>query len=520
MPRNALFGSRAGLNFVQPLSPAWRSAVIRLALVWTALIVLFRSDWSDMAAQWWGSSTYNHILLVPVIIVWLVWQRADQLLRITPAIWWPGLLLATGAALAWLLGAISGLSIASQTGAVGLVVASAVTLLGPRVSTGLIFPLGYMFLLVPFGDELVPALQMVTADIATALVDWSGIPAKIDGVFISTPFALFEVAEACSGVRFLVAMIAFGILVANLCFVSWRRRAIFLAVCVAMPVLANGVRAWGTIYAAQYFGVEVATGLDHIIYGWIFFALVLALVVGGAWPFFDRPLGDSPIDADRIQASPLLGRLEAMKIGAAPAIARLAFIAIGGLAWARAADGLVAPMPRQIYLPEVPGWHRVDYAPAVWWEPRAEGAEHRLLGRYADKDGREVDVFLAVYSSQGEGREAGGFGQGALAAESDWSWQSPGPAIGGAKSDRLLAHARTERLALTWYRTGDKLTGSNVRLKLANMADRLLLRRNATTVLILSAEEREGKPAADTLNAFRRATGPLDQWMDRVAGVR
>jgi len=519
MLRSALSGPFAGLSFTQPLSPAWRSALVRLVLVWAVLIGLFHSDWAEMAGQWWNSSTYNHILLVPAIIAWLVWQRAEPLLRIAPTSWWPGLVLAAGAALVWLLGTFSGLATASQAGAVGLLAASAVTLLGPRASTALVFPLGYMFFLVPIGDELVPALQMVTADIAIRLVELSGMQAVIDGVFISTPVALFEVAEACSGARFLVAMIAFGVLVTNVCFVSWRRRAAFLAACVVVPVIANGVRAWGVIYAAQFVGVETAAGFDHIIYGWIFFALVLVLVIWASWRFFDRPLGDPPIDPDRINASPLLGRLETMKIGAIPAIAALAVIAVGSLAWARAADSLVAPMPRQIYLPDVPGWHRVAYTPAIWWEPSASGADHRLLGRYADKDGREVDVFFALYSSQGEGHEAGGFGQGALPDDGDWNWQSPGPAIGGAKSDRLFARG-TERLALTWYRTGDLLTGSNARLKLANMGDRLLLQRQTTVVVILSAEERAGKPAADAIVAFRRATGPLDQWMDRVAGVR
>ncbi|MBW8753322.1 MAG: EpsI family protein, partial [Sphingomonadales bacterium] len=185
-----------------------------------------------------------------------------------------------------------------------------------------------------------------------------------------------------------------------------------------------------------------------------------------------------------------------------------------------AADALSAPLPHAIALPEVPGWHRVAYAPSVGWNPRAEGAEHRLLGRYADVQGREVDVFLAVYGSQGEGREAGGFGEGALPPGGTWAWQSPGPALNGAKSDRLLAEGRVARLAYTWYRIGDLTTGSNARLKLAAMADRLLLRERATTMLILSAEDREGNPAQGAMAAFLRAIGPRDRWMDRTAGVR
>jgi EpsI family protein len=88
------------------------------------------------------------------------------------------------------------------------------------------------------------------------------------------------------------------------------------------------------------------------------------------------------------------------------------------------------------------------------------------------------------------------------------------------KSDRLLAEGRVERLAYTWYRTGDLTTGSNARLKLANMADRLLLRARPTTMLILSAEERPGVPAKSALDEFLRAISPRDRWIDRTAAVQ
>jgi len=502
------------------LSPAWKQALIRLAIAWSAIFVVFFGDWAAMFDQWWNSSTYNHILLVPAIIVWLVHYRAPELAKLEPTNWWPGLVFAAGATLLWSLGVFAGLATARQLGVVLLLVAAVLTLLGPRLGRALVFPLGFMLFLVPFGDELVPALQMITADLTIGLVHLSGIPAVIDGVFIDTPAGLFEVAEACSGVKFLVAMIAFGVLVANVCFVSLWRRAAFLLACVVVPILANGVRAWGTVFAAQYVGAETATGLDHIIYGWIFFGIVLALILGGAWRWFDRPLDDPVIHAARIEASPLLTRLAALRIGAGAALAGLALIAGAGQGWTRAADALSAQLPQQIFLRDVPGWHRVDYTPSVWWEPRASGAEHRLLGRYADDEGREVDVFLAIYASQQDGREAGGFGEGAIPVDGAWAWLSPGPAGNRASGDRLLAEGRVARLAETSYRTGDLVTGSNAVLKLATMRDRMLLRARPTMLLILSAEERKGADAADSIARFRKAAGPLDLWMDRIAGLR
>jgi exosortase A len=502
------------------LSPQWRGALPRLGAAWLVLLAGFAGDWAAMARQWWDISTYNHVLLIPVILGWLVWQRWPQLEQLTPLAWWPGLALLSGAAFLWLLGAMSGLDLARQAGVVAMLGACVPLILGVRISVALVFPLGYLVFLVPVGEELVNVLQTITAEITIALTHLSGIPAEIDGVFINTPAGLFEVAEACSGVKFLIAMAAFGVLAANVCFLSWRRRTAMLLACVAVPILANGVRAWGTIYAAQIFGIEAAAGFDHIVYGWFFFAIVLALVIACAWRFFDRPLNAPVIDLVAIENASWLGRLEGFAFPGTAALVGFALVLGAARCWALAADTIAAPMPAHIDLPVVEGWTRVDYAPAIWWEPRAQGSDHRLLGRYRDARGHQVDVFVALYASQGEGREAGGFGQGALVPASAWAWQAPGPSLEGGKGERLLGNGSVERLAMTWYRQGALLSGSNARLKLAVIADHLLFRAEPTTMLILSAEDMPRGMAEQSIASFRASTGSLARWMDGIAQVR
>lgn len=502
--------------FWDALPSVWRGPAARLGASWLALILLFMGDWADMADQWWNASTYNHVLFVPFIAAWLVTLRWPQLRRLEPHAWWPGLLLVGGAAIIWLLGAFSGLNLFRHIGAVALLPASAVALLGPRVSLGLLFPLSYMMLLVPFGDELVPALQMITAEISIALVHASGVPAIIDGVFIETPVGVFEVAEACSGVKFLIAMVAFAAFVANLFFRSWWRRAGFMAFAVIVPILANGIRAWGTIYIAQSQGVEFAAGFDHIVYGWVFFALVLVLVLALSWKFFDREVDDPMIDAAAIEARDfgVLGRSPARPVGLLLAIGT---IVLAVQLWASAANAMEAEIPVRIDLPAVPGWERVDYSPALAWQPRAGGADHRLLGRYRDSEGRTIDVFIALYAAQSEGSEPGAFGQGALDPASDWAFNGEGVPIAGAKSEMLLGAGTEGRAAATFYRVGDQLTGSRPALKLAAMRDRLLLDPRPVSMLVLSPETRGPEEGAEIIGAFRQATGPLGPWLDRLA---
>ena len=167
-----------------------------------------------------------------------------------------------------------------------------------------------------------------------------------------------------------------------------------------------------------------------------------------------------------------------------------------------------------------PGWHRVDYTPLVWWEPRASGADHRLLGRYADVAGHRVDVFFALYGRQSEGHEAGGFGQGALMPGGAWAWTARTSAGAQASGELLRTTGNITRSAETTYRIGSLTTGEDAQLRLAVMADRLFLRVRPVGMLILSSENAVDAPHADGIAAFRRAIGPVGPWMDRAAALR
>jgi len=328
-------------SWPQRLPSAWRLPLLQLALALAGLSLLTRGDWGEMTRQWWNSSTCNHILLIPPILAWLVRLRWPELRKLQPQAWWPGLAWLGVGLLTWGLGRAAGVNLVAQLGAVAIVQSAIATVLGPRIVVGLLFPLAYMVFLVPFGDEIVPPLQAITAKMAVALTQASGVPASISGVFIDTPVGRFEVAEACSGVKFLVAMIALGTLVAHLCFRSRKRRAVFMAACAIVPVLANGVRAWGTIYVAQSRGVEFAAGFDHIVYGWFFFAFVMITLLAISWRYFDRAANDDFIDAEALVASPRLTRLADRRIDGWWALVLL--LAVIGAIWAATlATGLAA----------------------------------------------------------------------------------------------------------------------------------------------------------------------------------
>jgi exosortase A len=493
----------------------WRAHLIALGLVSTLILACFHRDAADMVAIWWNSSTYNHCVLVPPIIAWLVAQRLPELRQLQPGAWTPGLLIVGAGAIMWLLGEAGGINLGRHIGLVAMLQGAVLACLGQAVARALLFPIFYAIFMIPAGEEIVPLLQTVTAAMCMALLGIVGIPAHIEGIFITTPNGYFEVAEACSGVKFLVAMVAYGALVANTCFRAWPRRAAFMLAAIVIPILANGVRAWGTIYIASVTGSDFASGFDHVVYGWLFFAVVIALLMAAGWHFFDRKPGDPWFDARSLQPNPIFARSPLSSVASAAAA-----LAILPLIWSAAiASTGTRPPPATLTLPAVPGWTRSPVASGALWQPHFAGADILRIGHYRDAQGRAVDLAVAVFSRQSDGRELIGFGQGAVGPDSDWTWIAGGPAPANGRLDRIAKGGIVREVA-TFYRVGEILTGRDVEAKLATTKVRLLGGpQRAVAVLVSAQAPAEGASPRPAIDAFLSALGPIAPLADRAAGL-
>ncbi|MFZ5609476.1 MAG: exosortase A [Pseudomonadota bacterium] len=395
---------------------AWRAAAAALALAGATALILMRDALSSMVGTWWNSVTFNHILLVPAILAWLVWQRRGVLAAVRPRPWAPGLIGVAAAGGVWFLGRIGDVNVVQQFGLVFTLQALVLTLLGPLVARVLVFPLGFMLFLVPFGEGLIPPLQDVTAHFIVKGLQLLNIPVYLDGYFLMTPSGNFEVAEACSGVRYLISTLVLGILFANVAFKSPWRRAVIIALSIIIPIIANGLRALGIVYIAYLTDNEYATGVDHLIYGWIFFAFVTIFLLIVGMSFSDKPAGAPAVDTATLPPQPALPARGSAALGIG--LAALALVGAGpAYAALIAARQPMAQVETFAALPPPAGWQAVP-APDDW-APRYAGVDAERLEHFG-KGGATLSLYRGRYNKQTPEGELIGYGNSAAAPLERW----------------------------------------------------------------------------------------------------
>jgi exosortase A len=259
-----------------------------LAVMLASLAILLLAFTPEAAAAvrvWIASTAYNHGFLVLPLTGWLIWDRRHHLAA-TPIAPWPAAAIAVlPLAAAWFAAKQLGVMEGRQFAALGLAELLAAVILGRQMTRALAAPLLFLTFLVPSGAFLTPQLQIITAGCIDLGLTLLRIPHLSDALFIEIPEGRFVVAEACAGLRFLVASVAFGTLYGFMLYRDLIRRVAFIAACLVVPILANGLRALGIVVLGHALGSAQAAAADHLIYGWGFFAVVTLGLVAAGLPF-------------------------------------------------------------------------------------------------------------------------------------------------------------------------------------------------------------------------------------------
>ena len=300
-----------------------RGALVGMAIGLAALGVLFHTEVEAAEKTWIASTAYNHCFLVIPIAVFLIWDRRASLRGLAVAPMPLAALLALPLGIVWLAAERLGFMEGRQLVAVSMVEILFLATLGRCLWSAVSGPLLYLYFLVPFGEFVTPRLQDVTTWFVRYGLDVIGIPAYVDGNVIEIPEGIFFVAEACAGLRFLISSVAFGVLYALLIYRSPLRRTIFIVASIIVSIVANGFRALGIVALGHLLGSAQAAAVDHVLYGWMFFSIVIVMLIALGLPFRQD---EQP---EVVSASPMMPKPNAVSQGMLAGLAVVLLAACG-----------------------------------------------------------------------------------------------------------------------------------------------------------------------------------------------
>lgn len=503
----------------------WPAALAALTIAAGGLIAFYWDTAALMVRIWERSETFTHCFLIPPLALWLAWRRRSTLAAVPVRPWWPVLGVMLLMAGVWLLAQLAAINALSQLTFTAMVVLTVPLILGKRVAQEIAFPLMFLFFSVPVGEFMIPVMMEWTADFTVMALRLSRIPVYREGLQFVLSSGNWSVVEACSGVRYLIASITVGTLFAYLNFFSLKKRLLFCLVAVAVPVLANWLRAYMIVMLGHLSSNQLAVGADHLVYGWAFFGVVIFLMfmIGARWR------EDAPAETAAPQTSealpvnvPLVWGTAALAL-ALTALAPWHYQSIVSGEQLRGAQAMALPR-----LAGVGGWNNAPES-ATPWRPVYVAPSAEMSNGFL-REGQRVDLYVAYYRNQTVERKLIS-STNVLVASKDPVWTLAGQGARSVALDGQQVELRTallrprpaalnpggNKLIWKWYWIDGTYTGNDYLARIFITLARLRDRGDAAAAIVLSATQ-QGTAAEAALESFALEHGAaLNAWLKNAS---
>lgn len=398
-------------TIVEP--PALARRAVSAAWCWWLLaavvVILYSPVLRILIAQWWDDPNYSHGFLIPVFSAWVIWERRERLRQITakPARAGWAVLIASLALL--FLGLLGAELFLTRISLVGVILGLLLVLRGWPLARALAFPLAALLLMIPLPtivyNQMVFPLQLLASRLAAGTLQTCHlVPVLREGNVLILPNATLEVADACSGIRSLMSLLAFSVMYGYFAeSKTWIR--VLLCVAVApVAVFSNAVRVMFAAVGSQYWGEEVVEGWPHLLSGIVLFVVATAAMVG--FHCLIRTLARKHNQPATIDST---GGLQIPKMGPAAgngaarlwfAVSLLALVAVG-VHVLRHGEAMPLRAPLQSIPWQIEGWQGTD--DLLDAKTVAMSGADEYLNRAYVRGGDYLGLYIGYYRTQATG---------------------------------------------------------------------------------------------------------------------
>lgn len=510
--------------------PLSRNTVLRLSLA-GLLAYCYAPVVVQMVGQWWSDDVYAYCFLIPFISGYLIWNRRALLkrLEIIPDSGLGFVVVAAGLLLLVLGQAARVLAVQELS---LLVVGTGVLmyLYGRAYARALWFPIVYLVFMIPswelFTDRLQYPLQQLSATIGVAFLSFVGIPVNQQGVFIELPNITLHVAKVCSGVNYLIAVLAIGLPLAYELLNGWRRM-VLVSFALGVAVLSNGFRI-ALIGSLSYYGLNPTIhGPYHVLQG-MFVSIIgyCAIFVGCA--VLRRGVSTTklvPLEAGSVPCSIATGEFRYKPLAFATMVALL--LATGSYLHFHGERAVLLMNDLRAFPREIGPWQEKEsrsdnqFFQEMTQVFHSVGVDHDLARSYRwGKD--EVGMYVGYFESQHQGKElinyrTADLHQGVSRMRLD---------IGGStvEVNRVFTMEGGQgRLVIFWYDLDGWLVADRLHVQMITALRWLVSGRTSGSIILLCipVESAEKAEAAGTAGAafLREMTPLLERFLPRSGVV-
>lgn len=465
----------------------WASAFAALAVLSASIIYGYWGTIQSMYLMWLRTDTYAHGMVVLPIVAWLMWSERKQLGHYIPQPTAIFLVLLIPIVFAWLLGQLAAVNALTQFSAMAIFAICVMSIIGKTLSLRLAFPIAFLFFAVPIGDFMMPKLMEWTADFTVLALRATGIPVYREGLQFVIPTGFWSVVEACSGIRYLIASLMVGTLFAYLTYNSLKKRLIFIAISFIVPIVANWLRAYLIVMLGHLSGNKLAAGVDHLIYGWVFFGIVIGAMfaVGVRW---SDPREETSSNADSSDGM--------AKRHASPwpvVIPLIGIIFAGPFAYDRLTQAEDRPPPELAV--EIEGWQAAPKF--VAWKPAYASPSAELDTAFVN-EGTHLGLYIGYYRNQNFERKLI-TSTNLMVQYKDPNWATAAEGNTDLSLNGQMQRVRTTRVtqkaesqairlqAYSWYWINGHITSSDIEGKIYTALYQLLGKGDDSAVIVIYA---------------------------------
>lgn len=260
------------------------SLKIKFSILLALWFVGFFPVYPRLVQTWLGHSDNSHGILVPLVSLFLIWQKREKLRSVRISSTNSGALILVISLALYLLSYVGGIAVVSRFMIVFSLIGLILFTMGKEVFVLLVFPLLFLVFMVPVPDSILAMgafpLQLFATKISSFLISALSIPAYREGNMLYFAQTQLEVAEACSGIRSLMSFGMLSVLFAYMMDEVWWKRIFLVLSTVPLALFTNILRVTGTGILAHFYGARAALGFLHEFSGLAVFAFGFVLLLG------------------------------------------------------------------------------------------------------------------------------------------------------------------------------------------------------------------------------------------------